>query len=658
MKKHSCLTFCFVIILVLMSPLIQADAATLPKKYMSECVTPAKNQENNGLCWAFSSVAAMEAELINNSKVDGAIDLSELQLAYFSRNPAMDSLGQQNLLDSGSYDYLEGATERFLAFALASGISPVAENDTAFSYSEATVMKQLDASLAYTGKYYLKEFTELKEPSRNELKEAIIQYGAVTASFDGDVQWFNEKTNAWYNPDSDRISHAVCIVGWDDSYSPENFKVKPQGKGAWIVKNSWGDEWGENGFFYLSYYESSLDTTYCVFDMEIGSYADNIYQNCFSTVLTWTVDQNGNRTIINGFSGDGDKVANIFTAQANEDGGEALKGISLYTYVPATYEINIYKNLKENKNPESGTLVTTLKGKIDSPGFRIIPLESEVYLSEGESFSIVASLVDEDGKSVGVASCMDDVRVLTYGQSFYYKDGMGWSDLAVWYAEQLFINAYTDNVVKQESKDAKKELMQRDCQISEWFNAPADVTNLEVVHTDSVSALISWNHESAKDFAVYQYNPVAGTWKKIAYTDQMYYKVTELTPGETYTFAVKAIGKTNPLSSSALHSFESLNYVAVEVKLPALVQVSPLLKVNPTENILTWEKVPEATQYVVYVLSPLTDYEWKKQKKIQATEPLQYVQSVKPGMMYMYRVYAYKGKTLISKGIPVSILFE
>jgi len=138
----------------------------------------------------------------------------------------------------------------------------------------------------------------------------------------------------------------------------------------------------------------------------------------------------------------------------------------------------------------------------------------------------------------------------------------------------------------------------------------------------------------------------------------MYYKVTELTPGETYTFAVKAIGKTNPLGSSALHPFESLNYVAVEVKLPALVQVSPLLKVKPTENILTWEKVPEATQYVVYVLSPLTDYEWKKQKKIQATEPLQYVQSVKPGMMYMYRVYAYKGKTLISKGIPVSILFE
>ena len=65
---------------------------------------------------------------------------------------------------------------------------------------------------------------------------------------------------AQYTDEPQKANHAVTVVGWDDTFSRNNFRKghRPPGDGVWIVKNSWGTEWGTDGYFYLSYYDQSL----------------------------------------------------------------------------------------------------------------------------------------------------------------------------------------------------------------------------------------------------------------------------------------------------------------------------------------------------------------------------------------------------------------
>ena len=49
--------------------------------------------------------------------------------------------------------------------------------------------------------------------------------------------------------------HAVTIIGWDDKYSRNNFNsnCRPENDGAWLILNSWGADWGNNGTAWVSY---------------------------------------------------------------------------------------------------------------------------------------------------------------------------------------------------------------------------------------------------------------------------------------------------------------------------------------------------------------------------------------------------------------------
>jgi len=576
----------------------------------------------------------------------------------------MDPLGQNTAMFSGSKDIINGGRDFVTIALLGTGLSPIEEEDCPVAYADITDDTRLDDSLAFTGQYYLKEAIIVSEPERDEIKEAVMKYGSVSMDFYTNTNNYNEETCAWYNPEVPAINHMVCIVGWDDSYSKKNFKTAPKGNGAWIVKNSWGTEWGEDGFCYVSYYDAAFlhpRTSMAAYDMEPGVFADNIYKNAFTGTHFLGKKENG-ETDWKGYNGSSDKVANVFTAQANEGGAEALTGVSFYTFEEADYEIKIYKNVKQSNQPESGTLAATVKGRVDVPGFQIIPLKESVYLSEGESYSIVADLINDKGKHCGVVQSDNSQADVTptFYQSYRYSSGSKkWQDVAV-YGYNFYLNGYTENVKKNTKEDAKKVTMKQVSDNLERYNIPDPVTGLKVGYSDSTSVILSWDQEEGTEYIIYLYNEDAGTWKKLEHAEsgKDYHRINGLTPGTTYTFGVKSVVNRGNSENDRVY-FQSLKCVGTEANTSATKQITPTVTAGKSGNTVKWSKVSGANKYVIYVNSPETDYTWQKIKTVNSGSSLKYTdKEVVKGLTYYYRVYAYKNDERLSRGIPVGVIYE
>lgn len=665
MKKRFVALVTVVSMIITLTPTREFYAETLPEKYKTEEVTSVKDQGNTNLCWAFSTVAAMEIDLIKNEGVDPMLDLSELQIACFRQNSAMDPLGQQHMMFSGSNAILGGGKNFVVGALLGTGLSPIEESMIGIPFEKASNDTRIDESLAYTGRYYMKEFKLLMLPGVDTIKRAIMEYGAVVAGAYTDLSNYNQETFGWYNPEFVSANHMVCIVGWDDTYSKDNFTTTPPGDGAWIIKNSLGESWGEGGFYYASYYDSVLlhpRAEYAVYDMEVGKYADNLYQNAFQ-VTSYLGSTNGKTDWSKTSNGcEYSKVANVFTAQANDSGAEELTGVSLFTFESSKYDICIYKNVKESSNPESGTLVATITGEIETPGFRIIPLEIPVYLSEGESYAIVASLINAAGKYSGVAKSdiTQTTSTPTYGQSYIYNERNDqWSDLAFRSSQNLYLNAYTNNIDKNETMDMKKVSMNRTWGDNIKKNMiPETVTGVKAKYSDSTSAILTWDGLPDTEYIVYLYNAVADTWKKFDFVEsgKSYYVAKNLVPGTSYTFGVKAATKTDERGRVYL---QSLDYADVTVTTRTELQMKASLAITDQGNTLSWEQIDKATKYEIYVMSPLTDYEWSYLSTVSADQELSYTDTnVIEGLVYSYRVYVLKENEVMSKGIPMTGMYE
>ena len=73
----------------------------------------------------------------------------------------------------------------------------------------------------------------------DEIMYAIREFGSVYATMYGEgTNLKHYKSGIFDDPECKKeTNHAILIVGWDDK--------------SWIVKNSWGKNWGEDGFFRL-----------------------------------------------------------------------------------------------------------------------------------------------------------------------------------------------------------------------------------------------------------------------------------------------------------------------------------------------------------------------------------------------------------------------
>ena len=139
---------------------------------------------------------------------------------------------------------------------------------------------------------HLQDAVIINERDYSQIKQLIMQYGAVQSAIysQPDIRslsaYYNEENAAYYYPESQECNHDIDIIGWDDTYPKENFVTEPEKDGAFICKNSWGADFGQNGFFYISYEDPNIGVYGVSYTgVEDADNYDRIYQ---TDLLGWT----------------------------------------------------------------------------------------------------------------------------------------------------------------------------------------------------------------------------------------------------------------------------------------------------------------------------------------------------------------------------------
>lgn len=463
--------------------------------------TTIKNQMNTNSCWAFASLGALETNLAmrdyNSSKGPVVYDFSEKHMNY--------ATAKSSFLDNKTNEYgfskevSEGGNFYMAIQYLTNGLGAIDEEDLPFENSEEDIdiseiqNKEVKTTLYDTAEFESVDSSE-KEVVMDSMKEHIANYGGIYAGISGASIFgdnYNNETGAMYCSDSfsNPIDHAVTIIGWDDNYSVDNFNEnnRPTTNGAWIIKNSWGEEitenlltikemlfnedpsyWeeltydspekiptdivvnaykqiygeskvevrddnlvikiGNDGYMYVSYEDCNVYTTLSGIEKATNSKDyDNVYQN----------DILGVSNNISVFESGKVYLANVFTRDSSVQ--EVLDKISVYTFQGYNCKVLVNPN-GDSKNIDDLQEVRLKEGDTVSvePGFHTIEFVEPVRLT-GDKFVVVLEVTsDSSSKQVALESRTEDSywkdAIVNEGESFCAnEDGFSanvWTDLA------------------------------------------------------------------------------------------------------------------------------------------------------------------------------------------------------------------------------------
>ena len=339
----------------------------------------------------------------------------------------------------------------------------------------------LDDSLAYKDALHATNAFAFNVENTDLIKKHIMEYGAVgmsyssidqcskEGSFDGEVSEYKglifypkefdqnlekfECSEFMYEPGDGIIGpgdggHAITIVGWDDDFDRAYFAdtdanrkrsytvykgngekvnlnvsepVLPEKNGAWLMKNSWGTGYGDDGFYWISYEDAGINTI-MGFVYENADAKDHNYQydgSCSGGALSLKL-------------GSSPEIANVFTIDPYAVKNQKLDSVAVgVNSADTVLDVAIYENPKDAGIPESGTLISETKGFITSvPGYYNIPLATQPVVTPGTNIAVVVTPkfveASPEKDSISLRCDMDEdnfwvkaVSSINKGQSFY-----------------------------------------------------------------------------------------------------------------------------------------------------------------------------------------------------------------------------------------------
>lgn len=432
-------------------------------------VSDVKDQRQTGTCWANSTMDAIESNILLNNETLTKDDyvLSAIHNSYYISENYFDNNVKN---DEGSSAVIVGAgADRYIAASYLTKLKgPIYESafpmGTYYDSNESIITDGFDYSSNYAeyllSNYHLKNtslenvknqkpivdvndiefynFEGCNTNTINEIKKLIMNNGAIKSHVYSDNAYTNG-AYIYYNG-SNYANHAITIIGWDDNISKSKFKYGSSisNNGAFLIKNTWGTDYGIDGYYYVSYEDVHICDNIEVFKNIDFTIEDNVY---YYDKLGYigSYGWGGNETTA--------WAANTFSKKNNDL--EVLKEISFATRYKTDYEVylSITTDLNDRELLASGTA--------NQEGYTTIKLDTPIILED--NFSIIVKYTGQDGWPIAVQSSNASGYGKTYieeGKSFVSLQGESWYDNTNGWVDEFgvtqysipSIKAFTDNI--------------------------------------------------------------------------------------------------------------------------------------------------------------------------------------------------------------------
>ena len=390
-------------------------AAQLPAHYGS-MGKDVRDQNPFGTCWAFAGTGSFEYAV--DKKTGSNTDYSEEHMIQrLSKNG--DTGYQITSKDTGGNEYMYSGY-------FTSGYGPV--SDSLFPYDTTKSALQiipsiLNAKSSYraTDVQFFKTTDDangaLNSETVNTVKQAVYNNGSATCGITWDSSMIQEDKVSYYNNDDNArndSNHEVLIVGWDDDYSADHFEGVTK-NGAWLVRNSWGNNIGDNGYFWVSYQDKSLIPSCTIRSYEEVSDDDTIYNLDESGALYPQVTYDGTSQV--GF-------INSFSLKKQEK----LKEVTFYEAETGSQYQLFYVPVKDDGSLDIGNKqAITEKKTLNFPGYHTEKITKEINVKKAAIMVMIDS--NEDSAGLGAEGSISDGRKKLYiptlekGQSYIYANG-------------------------------------------------------------------------------------------------------------------------------------------------------------------------------------------------------------------------------------------
>ncbi len=373
-----------------------------------------KNQGPFGTCWAFAALSAMESVLLPEEEWELSPDHMTLQNGFVRRQA-------------------EGGEYTMGMAYLAAWQGPVNEKDD--PYGDGVSEKGLKPVK------HVQEIQLLDGKDFEKIKESVFLYGGVQTAIysalenaNANSPYYNSKTYAYCYAGAEKPNHEIMIIGWDDTFPKENFNLEVEDDGAFLCQNSWGEEFGDQGVFYVSYYDVNIGSHGVIYTgIEETDNYDQIYQ---SDLCGWVGQLGYNKESVYG--------ANVYTARS----AETLQAAGFYaTGKETSYELYVVNHFE---NTDSLTdRVKVASGVLANPGFYTIKFEKECQVEQGEKFAVVLQVTTPGSvHPLAIEYAADEMTAgvdLSDGQGYISSGGKKWESAEDKQDCNLCLKVYTRN---------------------------------------------------------------------------------------------------------------------------------------------------------------------------------------------------------------------